>query len=162
MKLKLNASDTIQAVMAVVTALGIIIAIDSNRSQMKSFNDQLRLNFFADYTRRYEELMLSLPEEVNEPEFDFARLQPEARTQTLKALRAYFNLCSEEFHLAKAGHIDAEVWKLWSAGISSNLTKKAFHDGWMRVHQDTYFDPAFRRWMDEQAGRPAPPTGQAH
>ncbi|ACB74607.1 hypothetical protein [Opitutus terrae] len=159
MQLNMNTGDKIQVIMAVVTALGIIIAIDSSRTQLKTFNDQLRLNFFADYTRRYQEIMMSLPENINEPGFEFEQLEKDTRSQAMKSMRAYFNLCSEEFHLAREEHIDAAVWAMWSAGMSHAMTKKSFQDVWRTIQKDTMFDPRFKQWMEEQMEKKRIATG---
>ncbi len=154
MNLKACASDIIQAVMAVITAVGILIAVSANRNQLETFNDQLKLNFFADYTKRYQEIILNLPDNIYERDFDLQKLDKTSRNNALKYLRAYFNLCSEEFHLNKESHIETAVWKIWEAGIRQTLTKKAFRDAWALISRDTMYDEAFTRWVDGQIAAP--------
>ena len=150
MKLRAYIGDIIQAVMAVITAAGILIAVSANRNQLETFNDQLKLNFFADYTKRYQEIMLNFPDNIYDQDFDLKKLDKDAKNRTLKYMRAYFNLCSEEFHLSREDHIDASVWKIWEGGIRQTLTKKAFRDACTIIHNDTMYDEAFNRWMGEQ------------
>lgn len=153
MKINASVSDIIQVIIAAITAAGIIIAISANQNQLKTFNDQLKLNFFADYTKRYQEIILNFPENINEADFDLQKLDKDARSNALKYMRAYFNLCSEEFHLNKEAHIDPAVWKVWEGGIKFSFTKKAFQDAWKIVRRDTMYDPAFTRWVEEQIAR---------
>lgn len=123
----------VQLVIAVGTslaALGALIAVYMSIRAAKSLSEQLKLNFFADYTKRYQEIILNLPENINEDDFDFEKLEPEVKDRTLRYMRAYFDLSSEEYYLWKQKHIDDNVWKEWSSGIEYALTKTAFREGW--------------------------------
>ncbi|MCK5538941.1 MAG: hypothetical protein KAI79_19105 [Bacteroidales bacterium] len=124
------------------TALGAFIAVFMSIQTAKSLSEQLKLNFFADYTKRYQEIILNLPENINEDSFDFEKLEPKAKDKTLRYMRAYFDLSSEEYYLWKQNYIDNNVWKEWSSGIEYTLTKTAFQEGW-RDHIDIstiYYD----------------------
>lgn len=44
------------------------------------------------------------------------------KEEILRWIRAYYDLCSEEYHLNK------KIWKLWDAGMKDSLKKPAFID----------------------------------
>jgi hypothetical protein len=51
-------------------------------------------------------------------------------------MRAYFDLCYEEWDLHKRTLIDDKSWLVWKDGMSNTLHKQAFQDAW------TYFTKA--------------------
>lgn len=153
----ISTSDWIQIGIGIITAIGIIIAItsniiaiNSNKNQLVIFNKQLKLNFFADYTKRYQEIILNFPENINTDNFSFDSIDKETRNKTLRYMRAYFDLCSEEFHLNENSYIDADVWEVWEGGIKYALTKKAFRDAWIIIKADTKYKSNFHNWIDMQ------------
>lgn len=144
----MTVADWIQTLLLVATIIGLIITIVNNRKQLQIFNEQLKLNFFADYTKRYQEIILNFPENINEDSFDFEKLSKEERNKTLRYMRAYFDLCSEEFDLWKAGYIEQRIWGNWKMGIEFAFSKKAFKDGWKLISLDTIYYPDFVKWID--------------
>jgi hypothetical protein len=80
----MNAADWIQTLLLVVTIIGLMITIFYNRRQLKIFNDQLKLNFFADYTKRYQQIMLHLPATITDDDFDLDRLSEEERIRDVR------------------------------------------------------------------------------
>ena len=128
----MNISDLIQLGIMLITATALFFSVNG-------FRKQLQLNFFAEYTKRYQEIILNLPETINQANFSFEELTEDIRAKTLRYMRAYFDLCSEEYFLWKSKHIDDKVWKEWDSGIKYALSKKAFRDGWARIQLDTIY-----------------------
>ena len=141
-------SDLIQTIGIIVAIGGLIFSIWSNRKQTIILNDQLKLNFFADYTKRYQEIILNLPENINAPNFDYNVLSSELRNRTLRYMRAYFDLSSEEYDLWRAGYIETRIWNNWKNGICFALSKKAFRDAWEIVKLDTVYYPEFNSLIE--------------
>jgi len=55
-------------------------------------------------------------------------------------MRAYFDLCSEEYYLWKKGNIDNDTWEEWKAGIEFAFSKPAFTQAWENLRLDeTYY-----------------------
>lgn len=144
----MNTSDLIQLGLLLLTIVGLLITIISNRKQLKLFNDQLRLNFFAEYTKRYQEIVLNLPEEINKSDFDFGKLPNEIRSKTFRYMRVYFDLCSEEYDLWNSGHLDERIWNNWREGIEFSCTKTAFKEAWKTISLDTKYYPQFTSWIE--------------
>ncbi|HLF34339.1 MAG TPA: hypothetical protein VI583_08880 [Cyclobacteriaceae bacterium] len=69
---------------------------------------QMKLDFFTEYTRRYQEIILHLLENINKPDFDFSTLKEadhEKFDETMRYIRVYFDLWSEEYYLHQEGKI---------------------------------------------------------
>lgn len=144
----MSISDWIQLILLIITIVALIITINANRKQNIQVQRQLQLSFFAEYTKRFQEITLNFPLNVVSTTFDYEKLTPETRVKTLQYMRAYFDLCSEEFDLYNRGVIDAAVWKNWEEGIRHNMQKPAFSEGWKEVTTDSFYYGEFKVWMD--------------
>lgn len=115
--------------------------------QLQNQNNQLKQNFFAEYTKRYQEIILHFPENINESSFLYENLKGKRiQNQTMRYMRVYFDLCSEEFFLYKHGHLDPEVWKEWEAGMKFAFKKPAFKIAWNKIARDTGYYTEFERF----------------
>lgn len=119
---------------------------------ISSFKKQLQLNFFADYTKRYQEIILSFPESINSKHFDLDKLKTDERDKTLRYMRAYFDLCSEEYFLWKQGNIDDNTWQEWETGIKFAFSKPAFQQAWRVLGLDTIYYGNFSEFVSESMG----------
>lgn len=63
-------------------------------------------------------------------------------------MRAYFDLCSEEYFLWKKKNIDSQTWAEWKSGIEYALSKKAFRDGWKIISLDTIYYEDFSKFVN--------------
>lgn len=143
--------ECIQFWTMVVTGAGVITALFMSVRQSNLMRQQMKVNLFADYTKRYQEITLNLPENINEEDFDLHKLKRDdlaIYNKTLRYMRVYFDLCSEEFHLKKNNRIDKSVWKNWSEGIISTFKQKAFIDAW-EIADSSFYDE-FAVWMQEE------------
>lgn len=109
--------------------------------QLRKLSVQLMIQQFSDYTKRYQEIILHFPENINEPEFMLA--SSHERASTMRYMRAYFDLCFEEWYLNQRKLIDKDIWKTWRAGMSAALSKSAFRQAWDEVKKDTDFGREF-------------------
>lgn len=144
----MSTADLIQLVLLIVAIIGLFITILFNSLQNRNLTKQLRLNFFADYTKRYQEIIINLPENINSKDFNFKKLSDKERDKTLRLMRVYFDLCSEEFYLNENKHIDSYIWEQWSTGIKYAMTKVAFCKAWKIVLKDTYYSDDFKKFMN--------------
>jgi hypothetical protein len=136
----LNILTSIVAIASIGTLLYTLI---SNRRQLKLHN-------FTEYTKRYQEIILHFPENVNESKFKIAILPKEARDRTLRYMRAYFDLCSEEYSLYQRKYIDHDFWSIWKSGMTVAFTKSAFQQAWHIIKKDTVFDSNFVDFVKAQ------------
>ena len=132
---------TVEKVAVFMTAIGLLYTIHS-------FNKQQKLIVFMDYTKRYQEICLNLPENINETEFSFESLDKDTKEKTLRYMRAYFDLCSEEYHLYLQKHIHKNTWKEWESGVQFSLSKTAFRSAWEILQLDTIYYSDFSKFVD--------------
>jgi hypothetical protein len=113
-------------VAAVLVGLATILAA------LRGVRDQLWLQTFAEYTRRYSEIVRELPSEARRPggNFVFEELDEDEQGQVLNTARSYLNLCSEEYFLHSRGRIDDETWAIWRAGMIEVLRAPWIQTTW--------------------------------
>lgn len=146
----MTTAECIQVWTLIVTGAGVIIALVALIWQSYMTRQQMKLNFFADYTKRYQEIILNFPESINENDFDYEKLEPDVKEKTLRHMRAYFDLCSEEYYLSTAKRIEDPVWKEWKSGIEFTFSKTAFRDAWKIINLDSKFYSDFVNWIDHE------------
>ncbi len=118
--------------------------------QLKIQNEQIKHNYFSEYTKRYQEINLHFPENINEILFSYEDLAPEKRDETMRYMRVYFDLCSEEFFLHKNDYIDEVVWKEWEEGMSFAFNKAAFKIAWEKISKDSDFYTDFKKFVNSK------------
>ena len=131
-----------------VSTVSMLITAVALGFTIGSFKKQLQLNFFAEYTKRYQEITLNFPESVNEEDFSIDSLDMEIKNKTLRYMRAYFDLCSEEYFLWKKGNIDNETWNEWESGIKFAFSKPAFRQAWEVLRLDTIYYSEFTGFVN--------------
>lgn len=139
-----STADKIQILLLIVAIVSIWVGV-------RAHNNQLRLTFYADYTKRYQEIILNFPENINTPDFNLGSFNDQdRRDKTMRYLRVYFDLCSEEFHLwGEIRGIDKKIWENWKKGIENALSKPAFQQAWVIIKEDTVHSDDFREWVDK-------------
>ncbi|MCL5021086.1 MAG: hypothetical protein M1339_05375 [Bacteroidetes bacterium] len=113
-----------------ISLLTIIVAVVIGLIEIRQMLKQIRLSSFAEYTKRYQDILLSLPSTYFTDSFSVDRLSDEQREDISKRIRVYFDLCSEEYFLHREGYIPAAVWNEWEQGILSNLGLKHVQSEW--------------------------------
>ena len=131
----------------VATVLGVIVAAVALWWQLTKLNQQLTLQYFADYTKRYQEIIQQFPEDVNEAGFKIN--DREDYQQTMRAMRSYFDLCFEEWYLNQRGFIDGGIWKMWRGGMATAFSKAAFQQAWSIAVRDTRYGADFEKFLTE-------------
>ncbi len=126
---------------AVLVALGALIwqAWEAQR--------QARLQTFTAYTERYERIMLNLPVNIESDQFDFDQLDSAARDDTMRWLRAYYDLCSEEHYLHERRLIDSKVWALWESGMRDSMRRAAYRFAWTELQAVQYYPREFGKFV---------------
>ncbi|WNJ17574.1 hypothetical protein [Pontibacter sp. G13] len=127
------------------TLIGVIIAVVN----IKKLNKQQQLIFFADYTKRFQDIMLNLPIGIYENNISLSGLEPEERTKTIRYMRAYFDLCSEEYDLYLNKNLEARIWKEWKSGIEFFFSKRLFQECWDIINSDNGYYPDFSQLVDD-------------
>ena len=134
-----SVSDTVTAVIA---AVGLFFIW----RQLNLQNNQLRLQNYSEYTRRYAEIVLKLPEDVNSSEFELDGRKD--YDSTMRLMRAFFDLCFEEWDLHNRNLIDDGDWNIWNSGISTAMDRPAFIQAWAKVTKTTRYGSKFDNFIN--------------
>ena len=139
----MNTEIIIQLITIGVLSAGVIIAYCDFKKELKKQRKEeemqttiARLSFFSEYTKRYSEIMLGLPNCVHEKQFVYSEHDKTETEMILRYMRIYFDLCSEEFYLFSQGYIEENVWKDWKEGIEMALKKDAFKIAWENLYKN--------------------------
>ena len=114
-----------------ISSIALSVAITALVYQMYQSNKQARLQNFSNYTQRYQDIFLNLPIQIESINFNLNKIGSEEKELILRRLRAYFDLCSEEYYLNQNNYIDKKVWILWKSHDSAKLN--LLHNS--RVHE---------------------------
>lgn len=133
----------------IVSSIGVFVSTCTLICTLINFTKQIQINVFSDYTKRYQAIILEFPESINEESFKINNLEEEQKKHVLRYMRAYFDLCSEEFFLHKEKYIHKKVWKEWKEGIKYAMSKTAFKDAWEILQKDTVYYIDFKDFIDK-------------
>lgn len=144
----MNISDIIQTGILFITIFALSVVIYYNRKQNKIMINQLKLNFFSEYTKRYQQILLELPSNINSKKFSISKLKPPEKEHTIRYLRSYFDLCSEEYFLWKYKNLDERVWQEWKEGIEFSFSRPAYQEAWEYIDPDSKYYTEFYGWIN--------------
>lgn len=139
----------VSAITVIVSSVFSFLAIrnatkNSNnaiKNSLEIANKQHRFQFFSDYTRRYQDLILHMPSDIDNLPLDNNTVQT--------FMRLYLDLCSEEFFLHSHSVIDDEVWVLWTEGMKTVMKREKFQTAWKSLGS-FYHDQSFVNFMHHQ------------
>lgn len=140
------------AVGNLISTFAALVAIAALIIESRWTRKQVKLQNFIEYTKRYQEIVLNFPENVNEHSFTFDALPYDEKSKTMRYMRAYFDLCFEEFTLHEKGFIDDDLWTIWKGGMETAYSKTAFRQAWATIRNDTQFGANFQRFVDSHVG----------
>ena len=133
-----------EAVTAFAASLGLVaVAL-----QLHWVRKQMRLQLYGDYTKRYQEIMLQLPEGVRGERFCLNSLPFEKRERTMRYIRAYFDLCFEEWDLNRCNLIDRDFWRVWDSSMKVAFARPVAQHAWSLIKVDSHFPADFQRFVE--------------
>lgn len=118
----MSISDIIQIGILLVAVIAILCSHLSERKQRK-------LQLFSEYTRRYQDIFLNMPDDIYSGEVPI-------NDRTKRYLRLYFDLCSEEYHLWQDGVIPSKVWDLWIDGMRIAVNHTIYKKSWIAIRDE--------------------------
>ena len=131
-----------------ISAFAAIVAISALIIQSRSTRKQVKLQNFIEYTKRYQEIILHFPETINKADFELAELKKDEYKNTMRFMRAYFDLCFEEYTLHNKKYIDKDFWSIWEEGMKYAFSKSAFKQAWSLIKKDTKFGNDFENFVE--------------
>ena len=117
----------------------LLVAVVTIIYTQRTANKQYQYQFFAEYTKRYQDLILQMPDDLDISSINCKDVD--------KFMRLYFDLCSEEFYLRSKGVIDNKVWELWEDGIRTTMRKPKYKTAW-KLLGSYYDDENFSHFMN--------------
>lgn len=133
-----------------ISTFAALVAIAGLIYQSHATRKQVKLQNFIEYTKRYQEIILNFPENINEQCFSFGDLSPEVKDKTMRYMRAYCDLCFEEFTLHEKKFIDNDLWSIFRGGMEAAFSKSSFKQAWATIRTDTKFSSGFAAFVENQ------------
>jgi|KBSSwiStaDraftv2_1062776.scaffolds.fasta_scaffold790460_1 hypothetical protein len=131
---------------AAVAALGTVAGVAVIFVQLRHLSRQIKLQSFSDYTKRYQEIILNLPDDIHAREFTLKDRRDYEKI--MRYMRAYFDLSYEEWFLEGQRLIDPRFWQVWRIGIRTAMSKPAFQQSWEIIKTDSRFGTPFENFID--------------
>lgn len=145
-----NALESAEVGNLIATAAALV-AIVGLIYQSYSTRKQIKLQNFIEYTKRYQEIVLNFPEGINRSDFVIDQRESQEHQKTMRYMRAYVDLCFEEYTLHEKGFIDDDLWSIWEGGMKTAFSKSAFKQAWRAIREDTEYGPAFKAFADRHS-----------
>ncbi len=135
--------EMVSAVTQVLGFGGIIWGLAENR---RSLQTQVALDFY----KRFADVADRMPSELRLPSTDgrLSSLSESIRSQVIRSMMSYLNLCCEEYALYQKGRLPQDVWDVSRKEIQSNFRNAIWRDAWTSVKPRYESDPEFMRLME--------------
>ncbi len=125
----------------IIACIALAVSFFSIWLQTKNANKQLLITNICEYTKRYQEIILQLPESILYKDFDIDSLSDKEREKILRTMWIYFDLCYEEYSLYHhLKLIDKKLWTIWESGIKTALSREAFIQSWYIISEQTSYN----------------------
>ena len=135
----------LQNLLTVLASAGSLVATGAVIYSLVVLRNQLRLQVFLEYTRRFDEIRF--------PDGSFVTkwidLAPKQARRSERAFRKYFDLCSQEWWLHHTGKIENRVWEVWARGMADIVGTSGGQYAWkvIRPEYQNVF-PGFAQFID--------------
>lgn len=136
-------SDWISLVTLVVIGAGVWVVW----RQGGRFYQQLSLRNYADYSKRYEAILVNFPDDIKASTFNM-KARPDYE-QIMRYMRVYVDLCYEEWYLNSQGFVDRKMWDSWRAGVEAMFSRPAFQQAWQTIKQDSKYGTEFAAFIEQ-------------
>jgi hypothetical protein len=125
-----------------IAAIGLIFGVIVYSRQM---NAQLLL----EYTKRYEEIMSSLPSNARTARFDLFKEPPAPSEEITTVILRYLNMSSEEFYLQRKKYLSKPIWSIWEDELVRTLQSPLVKREWdiLKVEFKSY--PEFYEYVEQ-------------
>lgn len=102
---------TLEEAVQIGTLISIVIAAIGLIGGVLIYRRQMNAQLLLEYTKRYEEIMDSLPSAVRNARFDLFKEPPEPNQEVTSVILRYLNMCSEEYYLYRKNYISKSIWE---------------------------------------------------
>jgi hypothetical protein len=140
--------DMLDLGIKILTPVPLVFAAISLWQSSKYQKRQSNFNAFTHYTKQYEQIMSSFPEDTYMLRFEIDQRTPQMQGLRLSALR-YLNMTSEEYYLLKNGYLDRKVWNIWLPEIKRTLKTPLFVLQWQSLRHEFRSYPDFSKFVEQ-------------
>jgi hypothetical protein len=121
-----------------ITPLSILTGVIGLVWGFYTYKKQSNIQIFLQYTKRYENIMDSFPEDARFYRLNSDKeLPPESNELTIAVLK-YINLCSEEYYLRESGQLSKKVWNIWKDELERTLQSNLVRREWPKLKGEYY------------------------
>jgi hypothetical protein len=139
----LSISDWIGLITLVVLTIGVWVVW----RQGGRIYQQLALRNYAEYSKRYEAILVNFPDDIKSQDFKL-KARPDY-DEIMRHMRVYVDLSYEEWYLNKQGLVDKEMWDSWKAGVEAMFSKPAFQQAWSIIKRDSKYGAEFAAFLEQ-------------
>ena len=144
----MNIENGISFVQLLISGFGLFFVYKQLKGSKALKKSEFEFQVFIEYTRRYQEIILNFPENINIEKFKFPK-EKEKKDKILRYMRAYFDLCSEEYFLKETDNVlKVKHWKNWKKGMEKAFTKTAFKESWKIINKDASYNDDFKNFVE--------------
>lgn len=130
------------------TPISILIATGSLFWGFYIYKKQSDIQIFLEYTKRYEIIMDSFPENARFCRLDFSKDLPSESNELTIAVLKYINLCSEEYYLRERRLLSKKVWNMWKDELERTLKSELVRREWLKVKIEFETYPKFKNYVE--------------
>ena len=98
-----HSMSTYELLSIIAAGLALLGSLYNYFLSKRTLRHNIQMSFFAEYTKRYQEIEIGLMSEDSK--------------QRTKYYRLYIDLCSEEYYLNSQKCLPPDVWKMWMNGM---------------------------------------------
>jgi hypothetical protein len=139
-----------------IISLGaVVVAIVALAYQIWQNTKQLRLQNFATFTQRYDQIMLRLPVWSLRQCSSLSYLGETEREDVLRLVASYFDLCAAEHHVRKQKLIPTSVWNHWQESMVMFLRQPIQREAWEVMQHERYHTSGFLGFLEAIKARAA-------
>lgn len=132
-------SEWVQIISTSFLITSIAAAFYFSYKTLREIRNQLWISTFSDYTKRYSEIICQLPDAASDPKNSLlADISKIDKDKLMGLMRAYYDLCSEEYYLYTHGKLDSDTWALWEKGLVFTIRLPTFRDAWKTIKMEGY------------------------
>lgn len=131
------------------TPISILIAAFSLFFGVYIYRKQTNIQIFLEYTKRYESIMDSFPQNARFYRLNTDSEPPQASNELTIAVLKYLNLCSEEYYLRETGQLSKKVWNIWKDELEKSLQSKLVKREWKTLKNEFSSYGKFQVYVDE-------------
>lgn len=135
-------------VVQVATLVGVLLAAAGVFFAVYVYRRQMNAQLFLEFTRRYDDILRSFPDEGRVLRLDLEQAPPPESAELRMAVLRYLNLCSEEYYLCRRKYLAKDIWRIWERELERTLQSPLLRREWEELSQEFRAFDDFRSFVD--------------